>query len=80
MLPDQRTFHDIKEFQDLFAADSGRLLGNLARQFLVYGTGREICFSDREQIAAIVASTQQKGGGIRTLIHELTRSRLFQTR
>jgi hypothetical protein len=80
VLPDGRTFGDTRAFQDLIAADRGRLLKNLARQFAVYGTGRAISFADRDQIAAIVASTQKKGGGIRSLIHELTRSQLFQTR
>ncbi len=79
-LPDGRTFHGINEFQDLMAADRGRLLTNLARQFAVYGTGRSVSFADRDQIAIVVANTQKKGGGIRTLIHELIQSRVFQSR
>ena len=79
-LPDERTFQGIAEFQTLLAADSGRLLKNLAQQFAIYGTGRDITFSDREQIAAIVDRTQKNGGGIRTLIHELIQSSLFQAR
>jgi hypothetical protein len=54
-------------------------LKNLAGQFAVYATGRSLAFGDRDQIAAIVAATQKQGGGIRTLVHELTRSQLFQT-
>jgi hypothetical protein len=80
VLPDGRKFQGISEFQDLLAADRVRLLNNLTRQFAVYGTGRGVSFSDREQIASIVARTQKKGSGVRTLIHELIQSRLFQTR
>jgi hypothetical protein len=80
VLTDGRKFNGIGEFQDLMAADRERLLKNLARQFAVYGTGRNVSFADREELAAIVANTQKKGGGIRSLIHELTRSRLFQMR
>jgi hypothetical protein len=80
VLPDGRTFSGINEFQDLLAADRGRLLNNLARQFAVYGAGRGIAFEDRDEIAAVVAAAQKQGGGIRTLIHELIKSRLFQTR
>jgi hypothetical protein len=80
VLPDGREFRGIEELQDLMQADRGRLLGNLARQFAVYGTGRSVSFGDRDQIAAIVAGTQKKGGGIRTLLHELIESPLFQTR
>ena len=80
VLVDERKFTDIREFQSLAAADSGLLLKNLAQQFAIYATGRGIAFNDRDQIAAIVASTQKQGGGVRTLIHELTQSQLFQTR
>lgn len=80
VLPDGRRFSGIAEYQDLLAADPEGLLKNLARQFAIYGTGRAVAFSDREQIDAIVQRTQENGGGIRTLIHELIQSRLFQTR
>jgi len=79
-LPDGRTFRGIKEYQNLIAADSQRLLQNLARQFAIYSTGREIAFRDREAIECIVTRTEERGGGIRTLIHELIQSPLFQTR
>jgi hypothetical protein len=77
---DERKFADIREFQKLAAANPKLLLQNLAQQFAVYATGRELAFSDRDQIAAIVGSTQKQGGGVRTLVHELVQSRLFQTR
>lgn len=80
LLPDDRAFKNITEFQALVAGDSDRLLKNLARQFAIYATGRDLSFSDRDQIAAIVANSQKNGGGIRTLIHEVVQSRLFQTK
>jgi hypothetical protein len=80
VLPDGRKFGGISEFQDLIAADRPRLLNNLARQFAIYATGRNVTFGDRDQLASIVAGTQKSGGGIRTLIHELAQSQLFQTR
>ena len=79
-LPDERPFKDITEFQTLLAADSRRLLKNLATQFAIYGTGRNIAFSDRDQIATIVDRTLKRGGGMRTLIEELILSPLFQTK
>ena len=78
-LPDGRAFNSIAEFQTLVAADV-RLLKNLAERLAVYSTGRALAFSDRDQIAAIVARTQNQGGGVRTLIHELVQSELFQSR
>jgi hypothetical protein len=79
-LADGRTFKNITEFQALLAADSGRLLKNLLQHLAVYSTGREIAYCDRAQIAEILAKTQKSGGGIRTLIHELVQSSLFQTK
>jgi Protein of unknown function (DUF1592)/Protein of unknown function (DUF1588)/Protein of unknown function (DUF1587)/Protein of unknown function (DUF1595)/Protein of unknown function (DUF1585)/Planctomycete cytochrome C len=79
-LADGRRFRDICDMQALFCANSTRLLKNLAEQFAVYGTGRPLTFSDRQQIAEIVSRTQASNGGIRTLLHVLMQSRLFQTR
>ena len=80
VLPDERKFSGINQFQELLAADSGRLLKNMAQQFTVYSTGRDVAFGDRDQIAGIVDRTQKKGGGIRTLLHEVVQSKLFQTK
>ena len=80
ILPDERSFKEISEFQSLLAADSTRLLKNLAQQLAIYSTGRDIAFRDRDDISAIVAATEKNGGGVRTLIHELIQSRLFRTK
>ena len=80
MLPDGRKFSGISEFQSLIAADAAFLLKNLAQQLAVYSTGRDVAFSDREQIAGIVERTRKNGGGVRTLIQELVQSELFQTK
>ena len=79
-LPDGRKFSGIEEFQSVVAADPAALAKNLAQQFAVYSTGREVSFSDREQIADIVSRAMKNGGGIRTLIQELIQSPLFQTK
>jgi hypothetical protein len=79
-LADGRAFSNVVDLQKLLTKDATPLLKNLARQLAVYSTGRETSFSDRDQIAAIVSATEKKGGGLRTLIHELIQSPLFQTR
>lgn len=79
-LPDGRSFKNVQEFQSLIASDTHRLLKNLAEQLAIYGTGRDIAFADRDQIAAIVANAERDGGGIRTLIHQVIQSSFFQTR
>jgi len=79
-LPDGRTFAGIVDFKSLIAADERALLHNLAKQLLIYATGRDIAFSDRAALDDIVSRTEQQGGGIRTLLHQIVASRLFQTR
>lgn len=80
VLADGRTFGSFQEFQTLLASQPEVLLTNFARQLAVYSTGRPVSFGDRAQIAAIVNKTQAQGGGLRTLVHELTQSELFQTK
>ena len=80
VLPDGRPFKNVGEFQQLVAADPAPLLKNMAEHFAVYSIGRGLLFTDRDAIADIVLKTQQHGGGLRTLIHELVQSDLFQTR
>jgi hypothetical protein len=80
VLADGREFKDIKEYQELIAKDTTKLLANLARQFAIYSTGRDLSFGDRELVAEIVARTDKNGGGIRTLLHEVVRSELFKAR
>jgi hypothetical protein len=77
---DGRKFTGITDYQALLASEKSLLLRNLAQQFAIYGTGREISFGDRLAIAEIVARTEKNGGGIRTLLHELVESPLFQQR
>jgi len=79
-LPDDRKFAGITELQSLLAADTHTLLHNLAKQLTIYATGRDVAFSDRAALNDIVARTEKQGGGIRTLLHEVVRSSVFQTR
>lgn len=79
-LPDGRTFAGIAEFQDHLSAEPRRLLANLARQFTIYATGRDLSFADRAALRDIVERAEARGGGIRTLIHEVVQSDLFLTR
>lgn len=80
VLADGRSFKDILEFQNLMIQDSDRLLKNLLERFAVYSLGREMYFSDRDAMASMIGRTKAQGGGIRSLIHELVQSELFQLR
>ncbi len=77
---DERKFDGIADFKTMLAADKHTLLRNLAQQLVIYSTGRDVAFSDRAALNDIVARTEKQGGGIRTLLHEIVLSPLFQTR
>ena len=74
-----QTFADIRDMQSLLASKPEVLLHSLARNLLVYSTGREVRFTDRPALQAILEKTGPNNG-LRTLIHEIIQSPLFQTR
>ena len=79
-LADGRRFADIGDFQTLLASAPRPLLVNLAQQLTIYSTGRPLAFTDRASLNELVTRVEKQGGGIRTLIHELVQSSLFQVR
>ncbi len=76
-LPDGRAFRNVRELKQHLLRDKEQLARNLAQQLTIYATGAPIQFSDRPQIAKILARSQPKGYGLRTLIHEIVQSDLF---
>jgi len=76
-LPDGRKFKDARELKELLATDPDQLARNLAQQLTVYATGAPIRFSDRPEIAKILAENRAEGYGVRSLIHEIVESDMF---
>jgi hypothetical protein len=79
-LADGRKFTGIQEFKTLLLEKSDRVLASLAEKMVIYSTGAGISYSDRPAVAAIAAKVQAQGGGLRTLIHEVVESPIFQTK
>ncbi len=79
-LPDGRDFDGYEGFRDHLAADPDRLAHTLAEKLLVFGTGREMGFSDRPEIARIVAESAKRGHGVRDLIHLVVQSEIFRSK
>lgn len=71
------SFTDIQEFKDLLLADEERLARGMVEKFIIYATGAEVSFSDRDEVDAILKKAESSGYGFRTLIHELAQSPLF---
>lgn len=79
-LPDGRPFRDIREFKQLLRGEERMVARNLVRQLLVYATGAPARFSERAEVERIVERAQTRAFGVRTLIHEIVQSELFQTK
>jgi hypothetical protein len=79
-LPDGRAFGDVKEFKRLVLTDELSVARNLAKQLVVYGTGAPVRFSDRDELERILQRSSEHQYGVRTLVEEIVRSELFQSK
>jgi Protein of unknown function (DUF1592)/Protein of unknown function (DUF1588)/Protein of unknown function (DUF1587)/Protein of unknown function (DUF1585)/Protein of unknown function (DUF1595)/Planctomycete cytochrome C len=80
VLPDGQAFTDLNSYRELLLKDEDGLARNLARQLMIYATGAGIRYSDRSAIEAIIAKTKPGKHGLRSLLHEVVASDLFQTK
>lgn len=74
---DGHAFDTIDDYKKLLLADKDQLTRNLTEKLLIYATGADIQFADREVVEQIVARLGTKNHGFRTLVHEVVRSRVF---
>jgi mono/diheme cytochrome c family protein len=75
--PDGRSFKTIDDYKRLLLADKDQLARNLARKLLIYATGADIQFADREVVNQLVAKSRAQNYGFRSLIHEVVQTRVF---
>ena len=79
-MPSGERFDGITSFQALLLEKPEALAANMVRQFVMYGTGAEIHYSDRREIDRIVAETRSSDYGLRSLIDAIVQSELFLTK
>ena len=77
-LPDGRSFHDIRELKRLLLTNERQVARNLIGQLTVYATGAPVGFGDRPDVEAILDATEGSQYGVKSIIHALVESRLFQ--
>lgn len=75
--PEGRPFKDIADYKKLLLEDKDQLARSLAQKLMIYATGADIQFADREVIEQIVANVRAKNYGLRSLVHEIVLSRVF---
>lgn len=79
-LPDGHKFSDIREFKNLLLERSDLVLSSLTNKLVIYSTGAGIAYCDRPAVDAIVEKVKKEGGGLRTLVHEVVASSIFQSK
>jgi hypothetical protein len=79
-MADGRAFTNIQEFKQLLLANPNQIVEALAGNLVTYSTGAGVGFADRFAVAEIAAKTQKEGGGLRTLVHQIVESSLFQNK
>ncbi|MFT4551100.1 MAG: hypothetical protein ACI9UA_003558, partial [Pseudoalteromonas tetraodonis] len=70
-------FQNIDDYKQILLADRDQLARNLAEKLLVYATGAEIQFADREVVEQLVAQSRGQNYGFRSLLHAVVQSRVF---
>jgi hypothetical protein len=75
--PEGREFKNIDDYKRLLLEDKDQLARSLAQKLIVYATGADIQFADREVVEQIVAKLRTANYGFRTLVHEVVQSRVF---
>jgi hypothetical protein len=78
-LPSGRAFKDVREFKHLLLEHEQQTVArNFVTQLATYATGSPVGFRDRKQVEAILEQTRASGYGVRSIVHGIIRSDLFQ--
>jgi hypothetical protein len=77
VLPDGRRFKDIDELKQLLLKDRDQIARALTGRMVTYATGAPPQTADQLEIEAIVGNIRERDYGLRTLVHEVVRSKLF---
>jgi len=80
VMPDGQKFANIDEFKQILLKDRDQLARALTVKLLTYATGAAPQTADQAEVEAIVQKIRTRNYGLRTLVHEIVQSKLFQTK
>lgn len=79
-MADGTRFENVDQFKQILLKDKQQLARALTSKLITYATGRAPQASDRAAVEAIVAKISTEDYGLRSLIHEIVQSPLFQNK
>jgi len=77
-LADGREFADIAGFKKLLVAHPEPVFRSFTEKLVTYATGQPVGFSDHRAVSQILAEAKASNYGLRTLVHAVVASELFQ--
>jgi len=77
-MPDGHTFTSIDEFKKLLLANPEQIARCITEKLVTYATGQPVGFSDHAMVDAILEETKASDFGLRSLVHAVVASELFQ--
>ncbi len=75
---DGKEFAGINEFKQHLLSEKEQVAKHFISQLVVYSTGGEIQFADREELNAILDRTREYDFLMRDIIHEVVQSKMFR--
>jgi hypothetical protein len=78
VLPDGRTFQNIDDFKALLLADLDQVARALVVRMLTYATGGAPTELDEPELDALLLRVREQNYGLRSLVHAVVQSKLFQ--
>lgn len=76
-MPSGEAFRDVREFKSLLMDRRDDVARNLLKQWIVYATGAELQFADRDDLERLLADARESGYGMRNMLHQIIQSDLF---
>jgi hypothetical protein len=78
--PDGTSFEGIRGFRQHLMKNKELVARNFISQLIIYATGGEIQFADREELDRIVQKVSGQDYPVRTILHEIVQSKLFRNK
>lgn len=76
-LPSGETFDDVRGLKEILLERKDMFVRALTEKLVMYALGREIAFSDRPQINAIIDELERRQGGLQDLVEIVITSDVF---
>jgi len=73
-------FQNIREYRKLLRESTKQIARNTLSQLIIFATGGDIEFSDRDEVERILSATQSDGYPLQSLVHHVVTSPLFRNR